>query len=463
MRVLFVIMDTGMYISTFPQGVAYLTSVLLNEGIDVEIYNQDIHHWQDHKLTHYLDKEKFDLVGIGSIAGYYQFKRVIEISAAINASKNKPFFVLGGHGPSPEPEYYLEKTKADAVVIGEGENTIINLCDAIANHKNLKTVRGIAYRNNNGECIINEPNNLIEDVNSIPFPAYHKFPIDYYRLIKMPNSLKTDLTMRIISGRGCIFKCTFCYRMDKGFRPRSAESIVEEIELLQKNYGITYIGFTDELFMSSIERTIHLCETFINKGIEFRWSCNGRLNFAKQKVLLLMKKAGCVFVNYGIESLDQKVLNNMKKGLTVNQIVNGIEETLKAKISPGLNIIFGNLGDNAKTINKAVDFLIKYDDGAQMRTLKPVTPYPGSPLYYYAIEKGLLQDCADFYENKHNNSDLVTVNFTEMNDDEFHECLLNANKRLIKNYFQKQCDLSLQTAEKLYKDLNTHFRGFRVY
>ena len=134
---------------------------------------------------------------------------------------------------------------------------------------------------------------------------------------------------------------------------------------------------------------------------------------------------------------------------------------MAAGISPGFNIIFGNIGENNKTLNKGVEFLLKYDDGAQMRTIRPVTPYPGSPLYYYAIEKGLLKDCEDFYENKHTNSDLAAVNFTDMTDDELHRCLFDANTRLLTNYFQKKLALTLEQARRLYLERDAGFRGFR--
>jgi radical SAM superfamily enzyme YgiQ (UPF0313 family) len=265
----------------------------------------------------------------------------------------------------------------------------------------------------------------------------------------------------MLSGRGCPFKCTFCYRMDEGFRPRGNESIIEEIKFLKLTYGITYIAFFDELLMSSEERTISLCEDFIKTKLHIKWDCQGRLNFAKPEVLKLMKEAGCVFINYGIEAMDDRVLKNMKKGLTTKQIYRGIEATLAAGISPGFNIIFGNIGDSKETLKEGVDFLLKYDDGAQTRTIRPVTPYPGSPLYYYAIEKGLLKDCEDFYENKHTNSDLVSINFTELSDEEFHKCLLDANTKLLNNYFDKKLKKTLEQAKQLYLMSDVSFRGFR--
>ncbi|MEI8218878.1 MAG: B12-binding domain-containing radical SAM protein, partial [Elusimicrobiota bacterium] len=142
-------------------------------------------------------------------------------------------------------------------------------------------------------------------------------------------------------------------------------------------------------------------------------------------------------------------------------ITNGIESTLAAGISPGFNIIWGNIGENAESLRLGVEFLLKYDDHSQMRTIRPVTPYPGSPLYYYAIKKGLLRDCEDFYENKHLNSDLVSVNFTDLTDEEFHKHLLDANTKLIEKYYFVQLDRSIKNAKKLYLQKDASFRGFR--
>jgi radical SAM superfamily enzyme YgiQ (UPF0313 family) len=460
MRILLVVYDNESYIHWFPQGLAYIAAVIQKEGYDVEIYNQDLHHYPNEHLTEYLNKNRFDVIGFSVIAGYYQYKKLLKISDAINKSKNRPFYIIGGHGPAPEPAFFLMKTKADAIVIGEGEETIIELLDAIGNHKPLRNVKGIAFCEED-KVLVNSRRTLIRDIDSLPFPAYDLFPIEYYRLLRVPHAAATDFAMPVLSGRGCTFLCTFCFRMDKGFRPRSNEAIIDEIKYLKKNYSITYIAFGDELLMSSIKRTISLCEDIIKANLKIKWDCNGRLNYAKPQVLKLMKKAGCVFINYGIEAMDNHVLRNMKKGLTTKQIVEGIENTLAVGISPGFNIIFGNIGDNKETLNKGVEFLLKYDDGAQMRTIRPVTPYPGSPLYDYAIEKGLLKDCEDFYENKHVNSDLLAVNFTDMTDNEFHQCLLDANTRLVNSYFKNKKNLFVEQSKKLYLDRDSNFRGFR--
>ncbi len=460
MKVLFVAYDNDSYINYFPQGLAYIVSVLKRKGHSVTVYNQDKCHYPEYHLTDFLNKNEFDIIGVGVIAGYYQYRKLLRISDAINMSRRRPFYVIGGHGPSPEPEFFIGKTGADAVVMGEGEATVIELLQVIKDRKPLTEVKGIAFKD--GEKVtVNPRRPLIQDVDSIPFPAYESFPVDYYRLIRMPHATNRDFVMPVLSGRGCTFKCNFCYRMDEGFRPRANKHIIEEIRLLKSDYGITYISFSDELLMSSRERTQRLASELIAARLEIKWCCNGRLNYAESKLLRLMKKAGCVFINYGIEAMDDNVLKNMKKVLTTKQIIKGIEATMDAGISSGFNIIFGNIGDSKRTLEKGVKFLLKYDDGAQLRTIRPVTPYPGSPLYYAAIEKGLLKDIEDFYENRHLNSDLVSVNFTDMEDHEFHAALLDANTRLISNYFKQKRDDVIRQAQELYLTGNADFRGFR--
>lgn len=460
MKILLVIYDNDSFIHWFPLGSAYIAAVLRRAGHDVQIYSQDVHHYPSEHLTRHLDENSFDVVGVGVIGGYYQYRKLLEISEAINRSKRRPHYIIGGHGPSPEPEYFLKKTRADVAVIGEGEDTVVELLEALGSPQKLSKVLGIAYRDQE-QVFVNPRRPLIKDVDSIPFPAYDLFPIEYYRLLRFAHTDSSDFLLPILTGRGCVYTCNFCYRMDKGFRPRKKESILEEIRMLQTRYGITYFLFGDELLMSSVKRTTELCEAILSSGLHFKWYCNGRLNFAQPELLKLMKRAGCVFINYGIEAMDDEILNNMNKKLTTELITSGIEATLAARISPGFNIIFGNIGESEKTLKKGVEFLLKYDDGAQMRTIRPVTPYPGSPLYYYAIEKGLLKDCEDFYENKHKNSDLVSVNFTEMSDDEFHAALFRANEQLIKNYYTKSCEAAIDQVKELYQGKNLAFRGFR--
>ena len=102
-----------------------LRQLLEKEGYEITMYHQDMHHYPDEHLTDYLEKNSFDVVGISIIAGYYQYRKLLKLSEAINRAKNRPsVYMLGGHGPSPEPEFFIKKTGADIIVIGEGEETV---------------------------------------------------------------------------------------------------------------------------------------------------------------------------------------------------------------------------------------------------------------------------------------------------------------------------------------------------
>lgn len=463
MKVLLIAYDNGSHISFFPAGLAYVASAIRNAGHEVEIYQQDIYHYTEEHLTKYLTQNIFDAVGVGGCGGYYQYKKIKLIAEAIDKVPNKPFFWMGGHLPSPDPEYFLRKFKADIIMIGESDETVKDVLNVLENSGDWSTVKGIAYIDNTGEVKINERRPLIQDIDSISFPAYDLFNMEHYVLHPHPNCANSDRAAEILSGRGCPFRCNFCYRMDTGFRPRSSEKIIEEIEFLKETYGVTYISFIDELLMSSIKRTIEFCNMMIKKKVNVKWSCNGRLNYASRDInmLHLMKKAGCVFINYGIESMDDDALKRMNKNLTIEMITKGVENTLSAGISPGLNIIFGNLGENRKSIENDVEFLLKYDDHTQLRTIRPVTPYPGTDLYKYAIESGKIKGIEDFYENKHKNSDLLTCNFTELTDDEYYDALHWANSVLLENYLENTRRLNKACLDKLYVERNAEFRGFR--
>ena len=463
LKVLFVVYDNGSYDSVFPMGLGAIGAILKRDGHEFTVWNQDMHHWQDDCLRTYLDDNKFDVVILSLIAGYYQYKKMKNLSKAINNSKQRPYYIMGGYGPTPEPEFFLKKSGCDAVCMGEGEVTISKFMDAIENKKSLKTVPGIAWLED-GKLQQTPRAPLVHHLDSLPPIPYEKFPMHFYRMVRMPKVKSTDFCFPMMSARGCSFKCTFCYRMDPGYRMRTPEPLLDEIEKLHKDYGVTYIAFQDDLLMSSVEHTEAVCLEFLKRDLPVRWNCNGRLNYCSEELLQLMKDAGCRFINYGIESMDQKVLNNMKKGLRPEMIIRGVEDTLKVGISPGLNFIFGNKGDNKETIKSTVDFLLKYDDFAQKRTIRPVTPYPGSPLYYDAIEMGLLDKdnpAEDFYERKHLNSDLICCNFTELSDEEYYECLRWANSTLMKNYYDRQKNSTLAQIDHLYKEKDVTFRGFR--
>lgn len=420
----------------------YLYGHLIKPDIhNVGLWHQDLHHGPDDSLLPILNTNPWDIVGIGAVAGYYQYRKLKSLSNVINSStrRHKFQYVLGGHGPAAAPEYFMRVMGADSVVVGDGEDGFDQI---------LSVGKGVIHTK---PCT--------ED--AAPLRVYQAMPMDIYKLIRWPTSERTDFCFPILSSRGCKFSCSFCYRMREGYHLRAVDAIMEEIRFLHKHFKINHFQFADELLMASEKRTEEICQAILNLPFAIRWDCNGRLNYARPEILNMMKSAGAKYVNYGIESLNQTLLNQMRKGLTLEQIHKGVEATLAAGLSPGLNLIWGFPGDTVENLWAAVDFIKKYDPCHELRTIRPVTPYPGTALYRLAIEKGLLEGLEDFYERKHVNSDLFTVNFMDISTEEAHKHLHNANLALLQNYLQKRGEKQAEAARRMYLNGDTSFRGFR--
>ena len=443
-NVLLVSYDNDSHIPFFPINLAYLAASLKQAGHTVGGWLQDIHHGREEALTEILDTNPIDVVGLGFCGGYYQYAKAKKISQAVNAAKRRGVFryVLGGHGPGADPEFFLEKMGADTVIVGDGEKAI-----RTAAHGKKGVIQGEPWTKDEG-----------------PIEVYESplFPLMIYRMIRWPTSSRSDLCFPILSSRGCKWNCSFCYRMREGYHERAVPAIMEEVKWLYEHLAINHFQFADELLMGSEERTAEICEAILKLNFKIKWDCNGRLNYATPKVLESMKKAGCSYVNYGIESLDQKILNQMGKGLTLDRIYQGVEDTVRYGLSPGLNFLWGFPGDTVENLFAMVKFIKNNDPGHELRTIRPVTPYPGCRLFGEAVEKGLLTGTEDFYERVHKNSDLISVNFMDISLKEAHESLCIANIRLLNNYVENSRESQAMAARSLYLNGDVNFRGFRA-
>ena len=460
MKILFVMYDNESTQNPIPLGPCYVAAYLKNNGYkDIHYYSQDIYHYPEEHLTNYISDNNFDVIGLGFTAGYFQYNKIIKICNAINKSKNRPFLVLGGHGPTPVPEFFMKVTGADAVVMGEGEKPFLNLVKALETNASLHTVKGLAFKDDN-RYVINERDEPIKDLDTIPFPYYDLLPMEYYVNAKVFQMKRTERMINMITSRGCNYTCNFCQRLEKGIRFRSVENILDELKKYIRDYRVNFVVFWDELFMYSEKRVAEITEGILNENIKINYWCTGRLNIVNQRILKMLKKSGCSYIDYGIEQFDDTALKKMNKRQTEEQIIKGIELTKKEGIYIGFNIIFGNLGDTRESLRKSIDLLKKYNDYGQLRVIRPVTPYPGSPLYYTAIKRGLLTGPEDFY-NKHKNVELPTVNFTDIPDDEFCKLMFETNREIIKDYYDYLEDETTKNFYDVYYKKDVSFRGAR--
>lgn len=469
MSVLFIVHDLYQEDNPFPLNIGYLSAVLKKEGFSVEIFNMDILHYTKEDLATLLRIRKFDLIGVSFLAARFM-ETVLPLCKIINKYKKEAWLVLGGHGPSPIPEFMLEETGADVIVIGEGEKTIIELTKAKNWGATPFDIKGIVYRNNEENIVFNGWRRLIKDLDSIPFPQWDLFPMETYsNCIKFPGMDKNDKLLPIITSRGCINKCAFCYRLEDGIRFRSMENVVKEMSVLNEKYGITYFNICDELFGYPKKRVFEFQEELEKMDLKISYFCAVRVDTVNKEILQSLKESGCKFINFGFESSSQKVLNLMNKHTTIEQNIEAIELSKEMGFeTTGLNFIWGNPGDTIKSLMDNVELIKKYQDYTQLRTIRPVTPYPGCQLYYKAIEEGKLEGAKDFFE-KFRNSDLITVNFTHYPLDFCYRYLYEANSQLIFDFVKNTSgskkeyqDLTWKFID-LYFNKNYSFRGIRHY
>jgi radical SAM superfamily enzyme YgiQ (UPF0313 family) len=466
-NVLFIIHDLYQDDNHFPLGIGYLSAVLKKEGVNVEVYCMDIFHYSNAELAELLNKKTYDLICVGFLAARFK-ETVLDLCKSINHKKKSAWLVLGGHGPTPIPEYILDKTHANIIVLGEGEETLPELLKCKLENGDLSKIKGIAYKDE-GTFRTTERRKPIHNLDTIPFPEWSLFPMEeYINSLKLFRYKPKDRCFGMLTSRGCINKCNFCYRMEKGIRFRSIKNVIKEISSLNERYGVNYFLMNDELFVYPKKRIFEFRDELQKTDLKIKFVCNARVDVFDEEVASCLKEVGCQFLNFGMESSDQNVLDSMNKNTTVEENIEAAEIAKKAGIGLGLNFIWGNIGDTEASLKSNAALIKKYTTYDYIRTIRPVTPYPACDLYYYAIEKGLLKGPDDFFE-RFKNSDLITVNFMDIPEKRVYELLFKVNQELIRDYYahtSKDDDAAnklINDFRRLYFEGINTFRGARHY
>ena len=364
-------------------GLAYIAAVLEKAGHKVWYLDCSALHYtvKDAQRALIDLRQDFDFVGLGATTPLVNNALAIVASAKKIWPKAKT--VLGGVHPSVMPEEIMAHQAIDFVVIEEGEETMRELADG----KNPTEILGLCYKEG-GQVIKNQPRPLIKDLDMIPPPAYHLLPMDkYYPAI---GSYRRLPVMIMFATRGCPGRCTFCYRTFRGLvRRRSARNIIEEIKILQRDYGIKEVAFYDDTFTLFKDVVKEFCDIIEREKIDLTWSCFTRVDYIGEDLLRVMKKAGCHLILFGVESADEQILENINKRISLNQVVEAVRMARKIGIETRASFMIGNQGETEATIKKTIDFAIKLDpDGVQFNI---VVAYPGTELFNWAKERGYIK------------------------------------------------------------------------
>ena len=389
----------------FPLGLGYISSILKQAGHEVDCLNLNHCNGIAKELIHKkLDKIRYDFVCTGNATGYNVVENVVR---AVKCHKSGIKIILGGIMITCEPHTIFKLLEPDYAVIGEGEETIIELLDALGGGKDLKKVDGIIYKDNLGKIISTNPREPIEDLDSLPYPDFEGFDFEK-TLGKQPPNLSWqysafDYTRAypILGSRGCPFHCTFCYHYAR-YRKRSIDSIMKELEIMVKKYRINMIMFYDECIALDKERLKEFCRR-INKlrkevSWDLKWSPQLTVHNIDDEMLEMLKDAGVDTISYGFESFSQTVLDSMTKPITPAMIDSAFHKTLDAKIGVQANFIFGDVAETKETAKETLDWWEKNAKG--QISLGFIEPFPGSKIYQRCLEKGVIKDKIDYITNQ---------------------------------------------------------------
>jgi len=313
----------------------------------------------------------------------------LETARALKEKNNQIAIALVGPHPTVfDREILARYAFVDLIIRGEYDYTVRDLAWAIEDERDFKGVKGITHRHG-AEIIRNENAEYIMNLDELPYPARHFLPLDRYfepLFVGRP-------TLRLISSRGCPFKCTFCAwpQMMYGhtFRARDPIKVVDEIEHLKNKYKIKEYYFDDDTFTINPSRVGQICDEIIRRKINLPFECLARVNTVTPALLGKMAKAGCRIIRYGVESASPDILKNINKQIKVEQIISAFRETKQAGIKTHATIMFGLPGETEATIKQTIKFVLELDpDYAQF----PIAiPYPGTEFYKLVKANGWLK------------------------------------------------------------------------
>ena len=367
---------------TPPLGISYLGTVLEQNGHKVKLIDLRLPDFGNEYFVSTLRSFKPDIVGVSATSyGYLSGKEIFELTKAYS---KKTTTILGGPHAAVGGLVAIKDKNLDMLAVGEGEELIIELLDALRNKKSFKSIKGLTYKDRRGRVHINEPRRTGLDVNTLPFPKLDFFPLEKYKAAGV-------LTLPIMTSRGCPYGCIYCVSFKtqgKLFRGRSAQNVVDEIESLTKKTNADHFTILDDNFAFDKPRAIEICNEIVKRGLNIKWQCDQgiRADRTDYEIYKSMKKSGCTLIAIGVENPDPQVLKNIRKGETIKDIKKSIKAAQKAGLVVKAFFIIGCPGDNLKLVKKSIEFFKKMD--IDLPRYSMMTAYPGSALWFWAQANG---------------------------------------------------------------------------
>jgi len=383
----------GKYPTRMPLGILYLAAVLENRKHKVEIIDNALYEYKHEILIEMITKEKPDAIGFSTT--YKNLANSKLIAEKIKKVDSLIKIIFGGPEMSIHPEKTASLPYVDLVVLGEGEEVLVEIFEN--NLENLGTLPNLVFKGSDGEIVFTKVAPPISNLDVLPFPARHLVKIEDYKQ-KYPQLVP----LNIIASRGCPYRCSFCSlpKEDKKYRTRDSNRVVDEIELLVNKYGERSIAFVEENFAVNKKQVYEICDEIIRRKIKISWSCNTRVNNVDLEMLSRMKEAGADLILFGVESGSQRILDFLKKDITIQQIKNAFTWCKSVNISTFASFMIGIPTETKAEIFESFDLMGEIrPDQFSFQTYVGV---PGTELYDY-VEKN------KFYSEKWENIQIIST------------------------------------------------------
>lgn len=381
-----------------PHGLLSIAAVLLKNGYDISICDPYVMEMGHDEFRRYLLKNKFDVIGLGNCFTS-QTENYFLTAKICRKTLPDAKICIGGAHPTIFPEETLRRCPdIDFVIRGEGEFPFLELIRTIENDSaGLSKVQGLIYRNGDG-IRVNDPYPGIKSADDIPIFPYHLLPVEKY--VPPPSNYKKLPTYGMLIQRGCPYSCVYCDSRIHGrkLRQMSVQRTIDEIKFLRDKYGMKGIIFHDSIFTINKRWIMEFCRKLIDEKIDIAWTCYTRADAVDEELCRLMKKAGCWSIAFGIESANQESLNLIKKNITVEKIIRGINAVKNAGLEIIGSIILCLPGEDEQMVKKTIHF-VKEMDLDVVVFFMPV-PFPGTELFEICKKEGGLVGDIDWKDYK---------------------------------------------------------------
>ena len=363
-----------------PLGLLYIGAVIRKSGYRPHVIDLKVEHLTDQALVERISRIDPEAIGLSAFTP--DARSMHRTAQAIRTAFPKTPIIVGGPYPTSDPESALADTSVDFAVIGEGENTFLELLDALGAGRDASGLPGLAARDSNNKAVRNPDREPIMDIDGLPFPAWDLVDIDRYATYYASTPIAKGRYLPVFTSRGCPYRCYYCHRIfGKKFRSRSPESVLAEITEIRERFGIRRIEFCDDIFNLDKERAQAVCKTIAENapGTRLSFSNGLRADLMTADLIRSMREAGTYFASYAVESGSKRLQKETKKNIDLEKTREIIDMTVEAGIYTNGFFMMGFPTETAEEVRQTID----YACSTRLHSISAyiLVPFPGSPIY----------------------------------------------------------------------------------